>query len=113
MTSPLCNSSCTGDTLFDPSKSSSFFYNGTTWEMTYEGDAGVSGIFAKEIVNIGGIHVINQTIGPLEYEIEGIKFGIPLEDIVGDPIEGDEENCMSSIGGNTDSDLAWIIGIFL
>ncbi|CAG8458018.1 364_t:CDS:2, partial [Acaulospora morrowiae] len=274
MTSSLCDSSCsTSDAYFDPSKSSTFLSNNTEWIMTYAGGQSVSGIFGKDVVNIGGIHVIDQTIGllvnsdidltfdgimgvgrsvdsdygtltpfdnmiaqqliseplytarfvkvpdddnggefifgaidyskvlgdityspitennhwqincsglylgqesltpgdnytsfcaldtgspglllyshladaihsripgagyydtdetrdgsaviytvpcdtdnslgPLVYEIESRKFSIPISDIVGDPIEGDEDNCLSSIGGNSDPGTAWILG---
>ncbi|CAG8757294.1 4344_t:CDS:2 [Dentiscutata erythropus] len=59
-----CNSSqCSSHNRFDPSKSSTFVPSQNNFSISYSVGIGVSGYRGQDTVILGGISIINQTIG--------------------------------------------------
>ncbi|CAG8747477.1 1772_t:CDS:2, partial [Acaulospora colombiana] len=66
ITTPSCEK-CVSENCFDPVESSTFVYNGSEFSMTYIGGGGPEGYFASDVINLGGIVLVNQSMGFITY----------------------------------------------
>ncbi|RUS17238.1 aspartic proteinase IV [Endogone sp. FLAS-F59071] len=53
---------CSGKTLYNPSKSSTYKKDGRSWSIQYGDGSTSSGILAKDTVSLGGLKIKSQTI---------------------------------------------------
>ncbi|KAF7721268.1 Rhizopuspepsin-2 [Apophysomyces ossiformis] len=60
--STLCSTCGSGQTKFDPTKSSTYKKDGTPWKISYGDGSSASGVVGYDTVNLGGLQIKQQAI---------------------------------------------------
>ncbi|KAF7730837.1 Type I transmembrane sorting receptor [Apophysomyces ossiformis] len=79
--STLC-SDCSGQTLFNPDKSSTYQKDGTPWQIGYGDGSSASGIVGYDTVNLGGLDIKHQAIELAKEESSQFQGG-PIDGLLG------------------------------
>lgn len=69
-------SSCTTQTLYNSTASTTFVEDGRPWSIYYGDGSNASGFLAKDTVVIGGISIANQTIELAQQESSSFSHGV-------------------------------------
>ncbi|KAF7722967.1 hypothetical protein EC973_002478 [Apophysomyces ossiformis] len=80
--STLCQNCGSGQTLFDPSSSSSFQESSQTWQISYGDGSTANGVLGTDTVVLGGLAIQGQTIDVAEQESSQFQSG-PISGLLG------------------------------